>query len=109
MNNCCCQPKMSYYCCQPKMSCCCQPEASCVAVQQYPAVNNVLSGGKNGCSFSCLIILILILLVFSNHGGRGTCGVDGNGGDSFLGGKGIIFIIALFYLSCVSPCGSNNC
>lgn len=101
MNNCCCQPKMS--------CCCCQPEPTYVAVQPYCGGGNVSTGSKNGCSFSCLIILILILLVFSNSGRRGTCGDDVGGGDGFLGGKGIIFIIALFYLSCVNPCGSNNC
>src|SRR3712207_1889055 len=64
---------------------------------------------KSGCSFSCLIILILILLVFSCQGNNGY-GLLG-GGDNcggLCGGnlidKGIIFIVALYYLSCNSPC-----
>lgn len=62
--------------------------------------------GKGCCNFPSLIVLILILLQFSNKcsisgsaccsGKCSTnCGID----------KGIIFIITLFYLSCCSPCG----
>ncbi|SHK15847.1 hypothetical protein SAMN02745248_01917 [Hathewaya proteolytica DSM 3090] len=105
MPNCCFKPKMNCCCCQPQQEPMYVPVQPCLP---QCASNNTL-GGKSGCSFSCLIILILILLVFSNTGRRGIGPEDGCGceGESFLGGKGIIFIIALFYLSCVSPCGSN--
>jgi hypothetical protein len=68
--------------------------------------------GSGCCNFSTFIILILILLQFSNKGlsnivsGCQPCqstAVATSGLD-----KGIIFIIALFYLSCCSPCRSRR-
>lgn len=52
--------------------------------------------GSGCCNFSCLVILILIILQF------------GKGKDCFKGGKsvdnGILFIIAIFFLACCG-CG----
>jgi hypothetical protein len=69
------------------------------------------SGCGNGCcNFSTFIILILILLQFGKKGF--SCGVTDpcqcNSTVVTTSGldKGIIFIIALFYLSCCSPCRS---
>jgi len=45
------------------------------------------------CSLPSLVILILIILQFSKKGGHGSK-LD----------NGILFIIALFYLSCGNPC-----
>jgi hypothetical protein len=68
--------------------------------------------GSGCCNFSTFVILILILLQFSNKGlgniinGCQPCqstAVATSGLD-----KGIIFIIALFYLSCCNPCRSNH-
>jgi hypothetical protein len=74
--------------------------------------------GSGCCNFPTFIILILILLQFSNKGisnivnscqscqcNAGPCtptAVTTSGLD-----KGIIFIIALFYLSCCNPCRSR--
>jgi hypothetical protein len=56
-------------------------------------------GGNCCCNFPTLIILILIVLQFSKeHHGR-----DNDGKVS----KGILFIIALFFLSCCNPCRNN--
>ena len=67
---------------------------------------NIVSDRKP--SLPTLIILILILLQF---GGNNLLG----GGNNLLGGgnysqgidNGILFIIALFYLSCCSPCKTS--
>lgn len=63
------------------------------------------SCGSGCCNFPQLIILILILLQFSNKGSLPSCGCEQNK----IGGidKGIIFIITLYYLSCCSPCRSQ--
>lgn len=64
----------------------------------------ILGAGKGCCSFSCFIILILILLQFNGER-RGHCDDDCSLGGRERGiDKGIIFIIALYYLSCCSPC-----
>jgi hypothetical protein len=56
--------------------------------------------GSRCCNFPSFIILILILLQF----GKGSQnGLSTNGGID----KGLLFIIALFYLSCCSPCGKR--
>lgn len=80
-------------------------EPSCGSMQPYG-----MQGYKGGscCSFSCFIILILILLQFNGRGnnflGSGD-GCDNNNNCNCNGiDKGIIFIIALYYLSCCSPC-----
>ena len=59
-------------------------------------------GAKNCiCSFPTLVVLILIVLQFSRYGkGHGYDG--GSRGEPV--GNGILFIIALFYLSCAG-CG----
>ncbi len=78
------------------MSKCCRPAAP-VAL---PTVNNNCI-----CSFPTLIILILIVLQFSRcnkHYGDG----DDEGGCNQVG-NGILFIIALFFLSC-SGCGRGS-
>ncbi|AJA48970.1 hypothetical protein CPAST_c29040 [Clostridium pasteurianum DSM 525 = ATCC 6013] len=51
-------------------------------------------GGVSGCACSLplLVLLILIILQFSKKGSGKK--ID----------KGILFIIALFYLSCANPC-----
>lgn len=64
-------------------------------------------GGGCICSLPCLIILILVVLQFSKrHKGYGCDGDDDNcGGGYGFGnqqiGNGVLFIIALFFLSCV--------
>ena len=71
-------------------------------------------GGSNCiCSLPTLIILILIILQFSKK--RNTdCDDDDNEGGRDLGfgnnqiGNGVLFIIALFFLSCAG-CGKGNC
>ena len=61
------------------------------------------------CSFPTLVILILIVLQFSRYGSKGCCHDDDEDieddsccckgyGDQI--GNGILFIIALFFLSC---------
>ncbi|SHK15818.1 hypothetical protein SAMN02745248_01916 [Hathewaya proteolytica DSM 3090] len=96
---CCCIPdQQPMGCCmpqpQPQVVCCCTPQGT-------SGVKN-----KSACSFPCLIILILILLVFGKSGRScdDPCSVGNRSG--FGMDIGILFIIALFYLSCVSPC--NN-
>lgn len=53
----------------------------------------VIGGSSCACSLPTLIVLILIILQFSKKGGTHKK-ID----------KGILFIIALFYLSCANPC-----
>lgn len=63
------------------------------------------TGSNCICSLPTLVILILIVLQFSK-GGK-CCdddGEDGCGGRHYPIGNGILFIIALFFLSC-SGCG----
>lgn len=60
--------------------------------------------GNSCCNFPCFIILILILLQFGKKDrlfGEG-CEDDCNRG--FGIDRGILFIIALYYLSCCNPC-----
>ncbi|WP_243154881.1 hypothetical protein [Clostridium thermarum] len=73
------------------------------------------TGDKNCiCDFPTLIILILIVLQFSKHGkGFGfdkdddydDCDRKGKGNDVI--GNGVLFIIALFFLSCAG-CGRGR-
>jgi hypothetical protein len=63
----------------------------------------------SGCkpSLPTLIILILILLQFGGNNFLGGNNYAG-GGKSHEGiDNGILFIIALFYLSCCSPCKTS--
>jgi hypothetical protein len=61
------------------------------------------------CSLPTLVILILIILQF-NRDGNGLFGLNTTGGTGSFNGSfetvdnGILFIIALFYLSCCNPC-----
>lgn len=55
------------------------------------------------CNFPTLVILILILLQF-NKGGKPMDKVGEMGGIPSSVDNGILFIIALFYLSCCNPC-----
>jgi hypothetical protein len=60
------------------------------------------------CSLPTLVVLILIILQFNRHG-HGLFGVgkaDGIGGFGLTetADNSILFIIALFYLSCCNPC-----
>lgn len=114
--------------------CCCRcktrrPSMCCMPVMQEPVVQKK-SCCSSGCSFPCLIILILILLQFGGNRflggcGRNNCGpIDSNNcecvgnncndeslscnnnnrGCGFGIDSGILFIIALYYLSCCTPC-----
>ena len=60
-----------------------------------------LLGGSRKPSLPTLIILILILLQFNGKDGLGIGGLGKGGHESV--DNGILFIIALFYLSCCSP------
>jgi hypothetical protein len=60
-----------------------------------------LLGGSRKPSLATLIILILILLQF--NGKDNFFGKGGKGGFESVD-NGILFIIALFYLSCCNPC-----
>ncbi|MBL4935731.1 hypothetical protein JK636_08165 [Clostridium sp. YIM B02515] len=60
------------------------------------------------CSFPTLVVLILIILQFNKHGHGlyGANAVEGVGNYNGLFGSdnSILFIIALFFLSCCNPC-----
>ena len=62
-----------------------------------------LGHGASCCNFPSFIILILILLQFRGHSHHSDGPCDGNNGG--VVDKGILFIIALYYLSCCSPAG----
>ena len=92
--------------------CCCKRE-----MQYRPMTGGMGLGGFGGfgglgsgnccCNFPALIILILIVLQFSKHRKRhDDCDDDYEGGCGFGDqiGNGILFIIALFFLSCCNPC-----
>jgi hypothetical protein len=71
----------------------CRSEQSLAVCQPVPA-----AGGNCCCNLSSLVILILIVLQFSKKGSH-----EGKFDN------GILFIIALFYLSCCNPCKSMMC
>ena len=82
------------------MSRCCKKEANYVPVAMPRPANNCI------CSFPTLVVLILIVLQFSRDG-KDCCDHykdDCCGDKNFPVGNGILFIIALFFLSCAS-CG----
>jgi hypothetical protein len=58
------------------------------------------------CSFPTLVVLILIILQFNKGGFFGAGHADGVGKHGFTEtvDNSILFIIALFYLSCCNPC-----
>ena len=83
--------------------------------------NTFLGGlGNCCCDFPTLIILILIILQFNRRGNYGgiapvaaaaadECGSPVVAAPSYFGGinlidNSILFIIALFFLSCCNPC-----
>lgn len=97
-----------------KKSYCCKQENNCCENK-----GTFLGLGNCCCDFPTLIILILIILQFNRKGGYGVVAPVVTGGDecgapapiapTFLGGFGsidnsILFIIALFFLSCCNPC-----
>lgn len=63
-------------------------------------------GGNCCCNFPTLIVLILIVLQFSKHHHRDN-DFDGCDKKDFPVGNGILFIIALFFLSCCNPCRTS--
>lgn len=79
---------------------CCRKQVAYVP-QVFPKSNNCI------CDLPTLIILILIVLQFSkkNHGGDDGC--DEGRGHGNQVGNGILFIVALFFLSCAG-CGRGN-
>jgi hypothetical protein len=89
------------YCCQEKEYDCCEK-------------NTFLGLGNCCCDFPTLIILILIILQFNKKGGGFLPIGDGDGcgherpvpyfGGHNLIDNSILFIIALFFLSCCNPC-----
>jgi hypothetical protein len=67
-------------------------------------------GGNCCCNFPTLIILILIVLQFAKKKGNRHDDCDdeyegGGWGDQI--GNGILFIIALYFLSCCNPCKTS--
>ncbi|SCN22200.1 hypothetical protein N3C_0639 [Clostridium sp. N3C] len=76
---------------------CCNKEL--LNVPMFRGVDN-----KCICNFPTLVILILIVLQFSkNKGEKGSYG--GNHGKNEIG-NGVLFIIALFFLTCAG-CGKG--
>lgn len=69
--------------------------------EQY-TYNNFGGFGSNRPTLPNLIVLILILLQFGRKSNFGTSEFGGEAVDN-----GILFIIALFYLSCCNPCKTN--
>lgn len=98
-----------------KKHCYCKKDYDC-----YGRKNTFLGGlGNCCCDFPTLIILILIILQFNRKGGYlgGVKAVVSDDGcapapavaPTFWGGynlidNSILFIIALFFLSCCNPC-----
>lgn len=79
--------------------------SSCLACGGGYGGGLIGQGANCICNFPTLVILILIVLQFSKHGHK--CEVDGG---EFFGGQisnGILFIIALFFLSCAG-CGKGR-
>lgn len=65
-------------------------------------------GGKNCCcSLPTLIILILIILQFSKKARRTSSSSSSSSCGEKLVDNSILFIIALFYLSCCNPCKTS--
>lgn len=79
-------------------------KCECDFTPAYPTAG--FMGNKNCCcSLPTLIILILIILQFSKKcrtsSSEESCSTSGK-----LVDNSILFIIALFYLSCCNPCKS---
>jgi hypothetical protein len=89
--------------------CCCKNE-----MQYKPMVGGLglgFGGGNNCCcNFPMLVILILIVLQFSKkkkNYDRDDCDRDCEGGWGDNIGNGVLFIIALYFLSCCNPCKTS--
>lgn len=82
-------------------------KCECDFTPAYPTAGFM---GNKGCccSLPTLIILILIILQFSKK-----CRTSSSSDESSHCGKlvdnSILFIIALFYLSCCNPCKNLGC
>lgn len=74
-------------------------EKSCT---MYPAYRP----GSCCCNFPMLVILILIVLQFSKGKGFGHDDDDEDCGGPLIDNS-ILFIIALFFLSCCNPCKNS--
>jgi hypothetical protein len=87
---------MSKYCCKNEMPC-------------KPMTGGLGFGGGNCCcNFPMLVILILIVLQFAkNKKGHDDCDRDCEGGWGDHIGNGVLFIIALYFLSCCNPCKTS--
>lgn len=70
--------------------------------EQY-TYNNFGGFGSSKPTLPNLIVLILILLQFGRNFNFGSSEFGREAVDN-----GILFIIALFYLSCCNPCRTNN-
>jgi hypothetical protein len=95
------------------MSKCCYQQPMCYPRGGYgmtPGMGYGMTGGTTafaggGFNFTTLVALILIILVFGNCYGKGSCG-SGKGWGSNLCNQGILFIIAFFFLAC--GCGGGK-
>jgi hypothetical protein len=93
----------------------------CCKEKDYGCEKNTFLGGLGNCccDFPTLIILILIILQFNKKGSWGSvapiinhndeCGNPTPVAPAFFGGmnlidNSILFIIALYFLSCCNPC-----
>lgn len=76
--------------------------AGCYTGTGFGGYGGGFGSGNCCCNFPTLIILILILLQFSKWG-KGRHHDDCDDGHGKID-NGILFIIALFYLSCCNPC-----
>ncbi|KYH30517.1 hypothetical protein CLTEP_26050 [Clostridium tepidiprofundi DSM 19306] len=87
---------MSRHCsCYCKHNRCCSCYNKCGSC--YNRCGSYNRCGQGGCNFPSFIILILILLQFKGNSCGCSQGID----------KGIIFVIALYYLSCCNPCSKG--
>ena len=109
----CCKCQKPQVCCAPAPQVCCAPapQMCCMPAQQGYSMPMQLGRGKgSACSFPCLIILILILLQFGSSKRASVCcdpcedPCSENRHGGFGLDSGILFIIALYYLSCACPC-----
>ncbi|WP_139904696.1 hypothetical protein [Clostridium thermarum] len=76
--------------------CCCKKEVAYAPAFYGRGMNNCI------CNFPTLVILILIVLQFSKN--KNDEGYGGHGDKQV--GNGVLFIIALFFLSCAG-CGKS--
>lgn len=87
--------------------CSCQETQCCENIPNCGCGNGLFGNGSSCCSFPTLIILILIVLQFNRRKGLGfDCedNCDEEEGRRPLIDNSLLFIIALFFLSCCNPC-----